>query len=554
MRPATDAPMTRRGLLAAGATAAVSAYVPRPRARSRPAAPHDLEQVRHIVILMQENISFDHYFGTLAGVRGFSDPDALALPDGRSVFQQPDPASADGYLVPWRFDTTSANPCQVLVDNGWDSRHAAVDGGKMDGFVTATSGTPNHFTMAYYTRADVPWHMALADGFTVCDAYFSSVLGPTFPNRYVMMTGTIDPEGKGGGPAYDNTVRRFTWTTYPERLTQAGVTWRVYHEADDFDDNVLKYFAQYQDAKPGSPLYDNAMVNLPPDQFERDVAADRLPQVSWIITNAHDSEHPMNSAPAYGADKCNRIMRAFRDHPDVWAKTALIFTYDEDGGYFDHVRPPLPPPGTPDEFVNGLPIGLGVRVPTVVCSPWTRGGYVCSQVYDHTSLIRFIERRFGVVEPQISAWRRRTCGDLWECFDFAAPDFSFPALPATTAAASTTGEACNNHPPAPPPAINGVLPAQEPGAKPRRPCASASLPMAVRLPRTPPGQKVLGATIAVTGRRTRKVTRAELRNRKVILRGLPVATTADVEIRILRRKGRRRRTVVVRRTLRVRCP
>src|SRR3954470_2759779 len=545
--------MTRRTLLAAGAGAAMSPWLPEGRARPRPAAPRDLEQIQHIVILMQENISFDHYYGTLAGVRGFSDPDAPTLAGGRSVFQQPDPASADGYLVPWHFDTSAHNPCQVLVDNGWDSRHAAVDGGRMDGFVTATAGTPNHFVMAYYTRADVPWHMALADGFTVCDAYFSSVLGATFPNRYMLMTGTIDPAGRNGGPAYDNTVRRFTWTTYPERLTKAGVTWRVYHEADDFDDNVLKYFAQYQDAKPGSPLYDNAMVDLPPDQFVSDVAADRLPQVSWIITNERDSEHPGKSAPGLGADACNRILRAFRDNPKVWAKTALVFTYDEDGGYFDHVPPPLPPPGTPGEFVNGLPIGLGLRVPTVVCSPWTRGGYVCSQVYDHTSLIRFIERRFGVVEPQISAWRRQTCGDLWECFDFASPDYSFPALPSTTATASTTAEACQNHPPAPPPALNGTLPVQEPGTRPRRPCASPSLPVAVHLPRTPRGQRLLGATISVTGRRTRRATRAGLRRRKVVLRGLPTGTTVDVVIRLHRRRRGARRTVVVHRTLRVRC-
>src|SRR3954471_19290690 len=131
--------LTRRALLAAGAGAALGAHVPEGGARRRAGTRRDLEQVEHIVVLMQENISFDHYYGTLAGVRGFSDPDAMTLPDGRSVFQQPDPASADGHLVPWHFDTVASNPCQVLVDNGWDARHAAVDGGRMDGFVTATA-------------------------------------------------------------------------------------------------------------------------------------------------------------------------------------------------------------------------------------------------------------------------------------------------------------------------------------------------------------------------------------------------------------------------------
>jgi len=547
-------PITRRALLAAGAGAALGPWVAQASRPTRVIARSDLERVEHVVILMQENVSFDHYFGTLSGVRGFSDPDAITLPGGRSVFQQPDPASADGYLQPWRFDTTLFNPCQVLVDNGWDSRHAAVNGGRMDGFVTATGGVPNHFPLSYYAREDVPWHMALADGFTVCDAYFSSVLGPTFPNRYYSMSATIDPEGSNGGPAFDNTVRRFTWKTYPERLTEHGISWRIYHEADDFDDNVVKYFAQYQDARPGSPLYENAMVNRARDQIVKDVAADALPQVSWLITTQRDSEHP-GSAPGLGADYCNMVLGAFRDHPKVWAKTALILTYDEDGGYFDHVRPPLPPPGTPGEFVNGLPIGLGVRVPTVVCSPWTRGGYVCSQTYDHTSLIRFIERRFGVHEPQISRWRRETCGDLWECFDFTTPDLSFPALPATAAGVVSTDEACKDRPPAPPPPVNGRLPVQEPGTRPRRPCTTSARPFVVRLPSAPRGSHIERATIAVTGRRTRALTRAELRAGKVHLRGLPAGTHVRVTLRLRRRgRGGRTRTIVTHHTLSPSCP
>src|SRR3954463_2063800 len=135
--------MTRSQFLAAGAGAALGAYLPREVARGggMPGA-GDLRRVEHVVIFMQENISFDHYYGALAGVRGFSDPDAIRLPDGRSVFQQPDPASADGHLAPWRLDTRTGTPCQVDVDNGWDSRHAAVDGGRMDGFFPGAEGKP----------------------------------------------------------------------------------------------------------------------------------------------------------------------------------------------------------------------------------------------------------------------------------------------------------------------------------------------------------------------------------------------------------------------------
>ena len=543
--------MTRREALIAGAGAAMGLAVPA-TATPRRLRHSDLERVEHVVILMQENRSFDHYFGTLAGVRGYGDPQAIKLPNGNSVFQQPYPLTPDGYLTPWRLDPAQSNPCNVVVDNGWASRHKAFNGGAMDGFVGATSGTPNYFVMSYYLPQDLPWHTALANAFTVCDGYFCSVLGPTNPNRLVMWTGTIDPNGKNGGPdndnqAYSNPNTRYTWKTYPERLQEAGVSWRVYHEADDFDDNALKYFAAYQDAKPGQPLYDNAMVNRPADAFMKDVAADRLPQVSWIVAPAASSEHPSYS-PGRGADYNNRIFQAFKARPDVWAKTVFILTYDEDGGYFDHVRPPTPPAGTPDEFVDGLPIGLGFRVPTVVCSPWTRGGFVCSQTYDHTSLIRFLERRFGVMEPQISDWRRRTCGDLWECFDFTRPDHSFPDLPATAAGAATADAQCKNDAVAAPRVVNEAMPKQQAGTRPRRPCAKPPAPIVVHLP-----PHAISGTITI-GTHKRKLTATELRRRRIVVRNLPAGTTGDTLIRLRVRKGHRTHTVTIRRTLRSRCP
>jgi len=360
--------LTRKEFLGASAGLALTPWIARAERSSTGLRRRDLERVEHIVILTQENVSFDHYFGTLAGVRGFADPRAIDLPDGHSVFEQPYPLTADGFLRPWAFDSSTYNPCTVPVDNSWDSRHAAWANGRMNGFIGATHDAPNYFTMAYYDRDRIPWHMALADGFCVCDRFFSSVMGPTIPNRLMMWTGTIDPEGRHGGPDYDNQAysdpnTSYTWKTYPERLTKAGVSWRVYHEVDDFDDNALKYFAAYQHAKPGSPLYRNAMRNRPAEAFIEDVAKDRLPHVSWIVTPAKASEHPLDSAPGYGADYCNRIFKAFRKHPNVWAKTALILNYDEDGGYFDHVRPPTPPAGTNDEFIGDRPIGLGFRVP-----------------------------------------------------------------------------------------------------------------------------------------------------------------------------------------------
>jgi phospholipase C len=466
---------TRREFLGASAGLALTPWIANAGRFAKPPRRRDVERVKHVVILMQENIAFDHYFGTLDGVRGFSDPRAIRLPNGNSVFEQPYPLAADGFLRPWKFDGSKFNPCTVLVDNGWDSRHTAWANGQMNDFTGATSNTPNHYPMAYYDRGGVPWHMALADGFCVCDRYFSSVLGPTNPNRLMMWSGTIDPEGRHGGPDYDNQAysdpnTSYTWKTYPERLTKAGVSWRVYHETDDFDDNALKYFAAYQQAKPGSALYDNAMKHRPADAFMNDVAKDRLPAVSWIVAPTQASEHPLVSAPGYGADYCNRILQALRRNRDVWAKTVLILTYDEDGGYFDHVRPPTPPAGTKNEFIGEVPIGLGFRVPTVVCSPWTRGRLVCSTTYDHTSQIRFLERRFGVHEPQISTWRRNLVGDLWECFNFRRQDYSFPKLPATAALSADDARTCTSTTPvAPPPLVNGPQPTQEHGRRHRRP-------------------------------------------------------------------------------------
>jgi phospholipase C len=545
---------------AAGAGLALAAGSPgwaqRPRVAARTLRRGDIERVEHVVIFMQENRSFDHYYGTLPGVRGFSDPRAMKLPNGRSVFEQPYALSPDGFLRPWRFDPATTNPCNSLVNNAWEDRHRAWNNGRMDGHITATAGLPNYFTMAYYTRKDIAWHMAVADAFTVCDAYHCSVIGPTNPNRLYLWTGMIDPRGTGGGPvidnhAYDDRSVAYTWKTYPERLQKAGVSWRVYHEVDDFGDNDLTYFKQYQQSKPGSPLYENSQRNRPADAFMQDVAADHLPQVSWIVAPTRVSEHQLVSAPGLGADYCAQVFKALALHPKVWRKTALIFNYDEDGGYFDHVAPPTPPAGTRDEFVGGKPIGLGFRVPAVVCSPWTRGGRVCSQTYDHTSVLRFLERRFGVEEPNISEWRRKTCGDLWESFDFADPDYSFPRLPATAGERDRDNRSCRSAPFALPRVTNGPQPKQEPGTKPRRPCTSPARPVLVRLPGTS-GRRVSGA-IAVSGRKVRRLTARELASGRVVLRDLPAGTTQVVKLKVRVRAAGRVKTLRGERVVRARC-
>jgi len=429
---------------AAGAAALGTLPTTLSKALSIPAAGRSLGAVRHVVVLMQENRSFDHYFGTLSGVRGFDDAAALRLGDGRSVFEQ-----SDGLVrtLPFRLDSTNgAAPCADVdgssLDHSWDGTHRAWNGGRYDDWIAAKSA----LTMGYCTRADIPFHYALADAFTICDHYFCSVMGPTNPNRLYLWSGTIDAEGSAGGPVIDNGPTGFRWTTYPERLEAAGVDWKVYQNANDnYDDNALAWFAQYQRAMPGSPLFDRGMASVPAvtgstaddivAALRADVLGGTLPTVSWLVAPERCSEHPSGS-PAAGAHFINGVIQALTADPAVWASTALFINYDENDGYFDHVPPPVAPPGTQGECVRGEPIGLGPRVPMLVISPWSRGGHVCSEVFDHTSVIRFLENWLGVPEPNISAWRRAICGDLTSAFDFSTTSLAVPALPDTSDAPS----------------------------------------------------------------------------------------------------------------------
>ena len=430
-----DNALTRRRLLgsaaAAGVAAASLALPVNVRkalaAADNQARPGRLRDIKHVVILMQENRSFDHYFGTMKGVRGFSDPNAVTLPSGKPVFYQPDASHTDGYLLPFHMDTaTTSAQATPGLPHGWSDQHAAWNNGKMDGWIPAKGA----LTMGYFTKDDIPFHTGLAEAFTLCDNYHCSVLGPTNPNRLYMWTGMIDPDATGGGPITSNTPAWnnpfLTWKTYPERLTEAGVSWQVYQEEDNYDDNGLAWFRQYANAPRTSPLYKGAMVRKSAGWFEHDAKNDRLPQVSWLVAPSAQSEHP-NWMPAAGAEYIASKINAIAANPDVWAKTLFILTYDENDGYFDHVPPPVPPAGTADEFVGGVPIGPGFRVPCTIVSPWTAGGYVSSETMDHTSLIRILERVFGVREPNISAWRRKTMGDMTGALRFDRRPARFPA-------------------------------------------------------------------------------------------------------------------------------
>ena len=356
--------------------------------------------------------------------------------------------------------------------------------------------------MGYYTREDLPFHRALAGAFTTCDSYFCSVQGPTTPNRLYLWSGMIDPTGSGGGPVTSNPADYspvFTWTTYPERLQRAGISWQVYATDEggdhgsqpfvgDYGDNPLWLFQAYHDALSSTDPHTRQLAERAslrttwkPDsghgkstdhvlsQFIRDCANDRLPSVSWIVAPYGYSEHPA-ARPVDGAAYTQRVLTALWQNPELWAKTVVLIDYDENDGFFDHVVPPVAPPGTALEYIGGRPIGLGPRVPMTVVSPWSRGGFVNSQVFDHTSVLRFLEAWTGVREENISPWRRQICGDLLSCFDFGSHTTTTPSLPDTASLRRAADRTESKLPtPAPPAFGKQEVTVQESGTAPARP-------------------------------------------------------------------------------------
>jgi phospholipase C len=508
----------RRTFLKLLSSGALSAAFPASIARALEVPAHNrtgtIADVEHIVVLMQENRAFDHYFGSLSGVRGFGDPRAVKLPNGDPIWYQPD--GSGGYVLPFRPDLSNLGLTFIEdTDHGWDKTHIAWNQGVYDGWVEQKGTT----SMTHLTRQDIPFHYALADAFTICDDYHCSLLGPTDPNRYHLWTGWVGNDGNGGGPVLNNAEAGYDWSTYPERLVKAGISWKVYQDVGDgldgpdywgwtgnayignYGDNSLLYFHQYQNSLPGSPLYQSALqgTNIKAlaganpqvapsllDQFRADVMANKLPQVSYIVAPEAYCEHP-NWPANYGAWYIAQFLDALTANPEVWSKTAFFLNYDENDGLFDHKVPPTPPanraqgistvpttneifPGDAN-FIPG-PIGLGVRVPMIVISPWSKGGYVSSEVFDHTSVIQFIEKRFvqgnpGLIESNITPWRRAVAGDLTSAFNFKSPNSKVVALPSTGAYIPPTQDRYPDYVPTPP--ANQAMPVQEPGTRPARP-------------------------------------------------------------------------------------
>lgn len=476
-----------------------------------------IKDVRHVVILMQENRSFDHYFGALRGVRGFGDPRTIPLEGGRRVWAQSDGSRE---LPPFHLDTATTNALRVPgTPHSFADAQAAWGQGRLCDWPKYK--TP--FSMGYYRREDIPFQYALAEAFTICDAYHCSVTSGTDPNRIVFWSGSsFDPERRAAGlnatdadsepnnlrcwvkgalpePGYQYQGSAFHWPTIPDVLEKAGVSWRIYQDPNDNWTGAMHgclAFESFRTAKPGGGIYRNGMSHWSLEQLAEHVAAGTLPAVSWVLPPKAWSEHPSASTPVEGAEFTARVLDILTSNPEVWGRTVFFQTFDENDGLFDHAPPPAPPSYEADGSLAGKstlelagsyfhdpdhrfrdrrdvasgpvrPWGLGPRVPMYVVSPWSKGGWVNSQVFDHTSVGQFLEKRFDVVVPAISPWHRAVCGDLTSAFDFATPnDPSFPRLPEVKGSTQVVAQHVQRPSITPPAAPQPLF--QEPGTRPSR--------------------------------------------------------------------------------------
>ncbi len=497
--------MERLGMVGAGAFVSQSALgwmagpgwasVIERAARTKPAG-SDLESVEHIVFLMLENRSYDHYFGAYPRGRGFDDHPEHSL----GVFAQDYPGGSNVVprhkLLPFHLSGNHGLESTDDLTHDWGPMHECWNHGKMDSWVKVHTqrqweGPKGAMTMGYYKRPELPFHWALADHFTLGDAYHCSILGPTHPNRLMANSGTIDPAGRHGGPVVatsgtSDTLWNCTWTTVQELLEDKGVSWKVYTPSNagvsgkyaslnryltwdpsfydptvtrniELTDNVLPYFKAFR--QPGTPLFDRAFRQTFPNDFAADVKTGRFPSVSWIIPPLGFDEHP-SASPMNGQWFVSMVLDELTSNPKVWAKTALFIMYDENDGWFDHVPPPTAPKGTAGEYLTTStfpagepkpdtlgfrgPLGLGVRVPLLVVSPFSRGGHIATEVFDHTSQLKLISERFGVEAPNVSAWRRKIAGDLTSTLFHSKTDKSLPKLPKTSIVFASSGPASYN--------------------------------------------------------------------------------------------------------------
>jgi len=384
--------------------------VPDPRL---PQGTDTVPQIEHIVVLMQENHSYDNYFGMLGRGDGFT-LDAQGIP----VNANPDPS---GGSVRVFHETDTCQP--GAVNQSWDNSHIQFDGGRNDGFVRSASGV---WAMAYFDQSEIPFYYSLGRTFPLADRYFCSVLAQTYPNRRFLLAGTAfglvstDLSSVSQNPPNG---------TIFDRLNAHGISWKSYAS------NVSTLFI-IASVPRGNP---KNITTMP--RFFADAAAGTLPSVSFVDSNIFtgDEENPQDVQ--LGEAFISSVVQALMAGP-AWSKTMIVWTYDEHGGYYDHVPPPaaVPPDTIPPDIrvppdQPGAYDRYGFRVPTLVISPYARPDFVSHTVYDHTSILKTIERKWNL--PAMT-FRDANANDLFDCLDLTGrPAFLEP--PTLDAPGNPTG-------------------------------------------------------------------------------------------------------------------
>ena len=370
--------------------------------------PPDAAGFDHVIVVMMENRSFDHFFGWLPGANGRQAGLTYRESNGTPHLTHalPPDYQGCGFLDPGHSYTDG----RVQYDNG------ACDGFLFDGSDSDPSnGLPNQandiFAIGYYGQSDLPFLGAAAPAFTVLDNYFCGIMAETYPNRFHMHAAQTD--------RLTNTSTTSTLPTIWDRLQAGGFSGRYY-----FSD--LPFLA----------LWGTKYVNIskPFSQFLADAAAGTLPNVAFVdpgfageTTDTSNDDHPHGDIRD-GEAFLNQIYSAITSSPN-WSKTVLIINFDEWGGFFDHVLPPLAPI-PPATQAAGVPDGrLGFRVPCLVISPYARRNFVGHEQFDHTSILKMIEWRFGL--PPLTV-RDQTANNLADVLDFASPDVSAPVFTVPT--------------------------------------------------------------------------------------------------------------------------
>jgi phospholipase C len=375
------------------------------------ATPAGVDSINHVVVFMQENRSFDSYFGHLKQY----DP-TLDVEAEPTTTANPNPLDPNASIAAFH----QTNTCEVAdLNHSVEGSNTEYDNGAMNGFTKANQD-PNDptgsRTMGYHTQAEIPYYYKLADTFAIGDRYFASELGPTFPNRFFLLTGTSFGHTTNDFPL-DDPLNAFTQKTVFETLDAAHVSWRA-------------YFAEVPFAMIFGYVRKEAAGHIfPIAQYFIDAAAGTLPQVSFVdpvfvgTNNTETDEHPTTNIQV-GEKFSSAVINGLIQSPN-WPSSALFFTYDEHGGFYDHVPPPaaVVPDSIPgDEKLDRY----GFRVPVVVVSPFAKRHFVSHVVHDHTSILRFIETRFGL--PALTA-RDAAADPMLEFFNFSQPTLAFPSLP-----------------------------------------------------------------------------------------------------------------------------